>query len=362
MSKTRRGQGAKRVTVDDDKPIDIGEIKTEFATELRKELQRFRSASKNLPTSVSFTPLILEIDSILKQKKPADNVKSFKISARQALSQLRLIDSQSSASASGDAAIYLAEMKSEIEEGLARAYDREAYAWFFAEATKLKTDMTIKRDSMHTIEIQAKAKEVDDTLRHRIAQLKNCDIKSLDQRPIRSIDCTVMSNTVKEVLFHPVWLSRRLEREFGVIIDKSKSTHIRQNGCLITGLRDDVNACTRKLENLDFSGKKSLILDARSFAKFMGHGDAKAHEVELKTGAIIFGSQADSEVTLFGSEEAIEKAMAIVGDLQEVVAGDAGLIAETVVMNFFVAKALLSDAIGKLHPGKLTDSTASAIT
>ena len=347
--KTRRGQGKK--VQEEDKPLDIGEIKTDFAAELRKTLQSFRQRAKNASTVESLGSIVSEIEVILKEKKPSETHK-FKISARQALAQLKELETAAFQN--------IAEMRSEIEDGLARAYAREAYQWFSAEALKLKEEVATRRDTLHAVEVHEKAKAADEQIRARLALLKNCDVRVLAGKALKSVDATIMANTVKESLFHPVWLSRRLEKEFGVIVDKPKSTHIRTNGCSITGVVEDVNACVTRLETLDLSGKKALLLDARSYGQVMGQGEARALEIEKKTGAIIYGSQSGSEVTILGSEAAVAKAMGMIGDVKEVT-GD-GLISDQVRLNFFVAKSLLSDSIGKGTEIEKANNVAFSLT
>jgi hypothetical protein len=150
------GKGAKK-SEDVDKPLDIGEIKTEFALELRKAVQSIRQRFKTTPdSSEAFNTLISDIDHFLKEKKPTENHHKLKISARQALAHLKELQGGGLA---GDP-LALCEMKSEIEEGLVRAYAREAYTWFSTELTKLRTDVIVKRDAAHNIELVQKQKAV----------------------------------------------------------------------------------------------------------------------------------------------------------------------------------------------------------
>ena len=342
--KTRRGGGGNKPK---DTPMDIGEIKTDFAAMLRKNLQSIRQKSKNVKSGgiEIFTDgekclnlaesLIVEIDKMLKDQKPGDFGKGAKITAKQATAQLKELESEI-----GDA-MNLNSMRSELQGQLSKALDREAFSWFNMEAIKLKDEIISKRDILAKEINILKSSQAELGIRTKIAAIKGVDISFVNNIPIKSEEVSIMPQAIKEVLFHPVWLSRKFEKEWGVIIERPTGRHVKIDGCVITGLAKDVDVAISRLENFNVSGKKVLTIDGRSIASAL----SKASDIEKKTNVVMFAPPNGGALTILGSEDSVNKAVSMLGNVKEVEASS--LISDSLKMPFLVAKALQSEVLGE---------------
>jgi len=229
--------------------------------------------------------------------------------------------------------------------------DRELFFWFFGEMVRFRNDLEQLREQAHASETVAKKEEQEKQLRARIAAMKGYDdITNLRGDIIKSVDiCGSIPKAVREILFHPVWFSRKLEKEFTVVVEKSHDTHTRNDGCWIGGVSKDVDACVSRLESFDISGRKTLLLDGKTISTIMGTGGANAYELEKQFGVIIHAPPGSVELTVFGSEIGVGKFVKRISEISTAAAGAAAaaagnttesIITERVLTNACVARAL----------------------
>ena len=308
-----------------DKPLDIADIKTEKANELRSLQQSFKrkvlNVKKNIAktTTETITQLIAEIESAIKSNKSLEH-SNLKLSmkGRQILTQLAdLEQSLATPGIDRDERSAFAAMKSELERSLPAILDRELYAWFVSEMMKFKNELVPLLDKAAVNETQNRKDEMDHNLRARIATMKGYeDVNMLRGDVMKTVDiCGSIPKGVREILFHPVWLSRKLEREYTVVVEKSHDTHSKNDGCWIGGTVKDVDACVARLESMDITGRRSLILDGKSLSIVMGVSGSTAYEMEQEFGVAIYAPPGSVELTIFGSEQAVGKTLKKISSL-----------------------------------------------
>jgi hypothetical protein len=302
-----------------DKALDIGDIKTEKANELRSIQQSFKRKVLNTKktitkaSTISIDQTISEIESLIKSNKYLEH-SSLKLSMKGRQIMTQLADLEQSLSSTGldrdERASFMA-MKSELERSLPAILDREVYAWFVTEMLKFKNELVPLRDKAGENESMTRKDEIDHSIRSRIAVLKGYeDVNMLRGDNIKNVDiCSSIPKGVREILFHPVWLSRKLEREFTVIVEKSHDTHSKNDGCWIAGTVKDVDACVARLEAMDISGRRTLILDGKSIGSIMGVSGSNAYEIEQELGIVIYAPPGSVELTIFGSESTVSRAL-----------------------------------------------------
>jgi hypothetical protein len=355
-----------------DKALDIGDIKTEKANELRSIQQSFKRKVLNTKkiitkaSTVSIDQLLSEIDTLIKSNKYLEH-SSLKLSmkGRQILTQLAdLEQSLSSNTLDRDERASFIAMKNELERSLPAILDRELYVWFVAEMVKFKNELLPLREKAGENESNSRKDELEQNIRSRISVLKGYeDVYMLRGDIIKTVDiCSSIPKGVREILFHPVWLSRKLEREFTVIVEKSHDTHSKNDGCWIAGTVRDVDACVARLESMDISGRRTLILDGKSLGTIMGVSGSNAYDIEHEFGVVIYSPPGSVELTIFGSESSVSKALkkisALIGfdptQQQPVESGGSlstgpNIVTERVSCNTCVAKAIRNFAASALE-------------
>ena len=338
-----------------DKPLDISEVKTETVTIIRATAQSLKKRVANARkapekyTVARIDELDSEIETLFREYKGLEHA-SVKIAmnGRQLIAQLTDLEQSISAVTDADERASLKAMKADLEANYTAVMYREVFNWLLGEVTKLRSDLAAVREKVALTESTAKRQEAEILLREKIASLKQySDVNMLKGDVMKEIDLGAsIPKATRELLFHPVWLSRKLEKEFTVLMDKSKDTHSRSDGCWIAGTARDVDACVRKLECFDFStGKKTLLLDGKTMASVMGAGGSKAYEIEQECGVVLFAPTGSVELTLFGSEKSVAKALKKIGDVKEITAissSTATITSDRMTCNSAVAKALQS--------------------
>jgi hypothetical protein len=338
-----------------DKPLELTEIKTESAMSVRDALQSFRrrvnNAKKN-PEKYSLermNELQGEMDAFLKSNKRLDHSgQKIGMNGRQLLAQLSDLETSLSEVNDVDEQRSLKAMKEDLKQQLPVVLDREVYGWLIAEVIKLKSDLVPIQENVAMVESLTKKQEQDTQLRGKIANMKGYeDINALKGDIMKQVDISgSIPKGTRELLFHPVWLSRKLEKEFTVIIDRSHDTHSKSDGCYIAGTVKDVDACVHKLETFDyFGGKKTLLLDGKTLSSVMGAGGSRAYEIEKECGVLLFSQPGSVELTLYGPEKAVAKALMKIGDVKEISTSSsigANLTSDRVRCNSAVAKAFQS--------------------
>ena len=346
-----------------DKPLDIADIKTEKANELRTLQQSFKRKVLNVKKGILKTSTdtvdnhISEIESLIKSNKYLEH-SSLKLSmkGRQIMTQLADLDqSLSSKTLDRDERASFQAMKAELEQSLPAILDRELYAWFVAEMLKFKSELVQLREKAAENEHVFRKDELEQSIRSRIAQMKGYeDVNMLRGDIMKTVDvCSSIAKGVREILFHPVWLSRKLEREFTVIVEKSHDTHSKNDGCWIAGTSKDVDACVSRLESMDISGRRTLILDGKSIGLIMGVSGSTAYELEQEFGVVIYAPPGSVELTIFGSETSVVKILKKISSLigfdptsqqsGESFAsggGSSNIVTERIACNACVAKAI----------------------
>ena len=333
-----------------EKPLEIQEIKTENANICRAIQQSFKRKVQNARKNPSkfgtaeLNAVITEIDAEIKKNKNLEHsgVK-LSMNGRQVMAQLADLKSSTT---SHDNVQLLSAMQADLEALLPSILDRELYHWFVSEMIRYKDELEILKSSALHSETVFRKENYDTVLRQRIATMKGyTDVSALRGDVMKSVEvCAAVPKAIRELLFHPVWLSRKFEKEFTVVVDKSGDTHSKNDGACIAGSAKDVDACVLKMENLDISGKKTLILDGRTISTILGPGGSSAFELEKQCNVLLYAPAGSVELTLFGSEKDVEKALKLIGPLKEF-ANDAGIITERIQCLTCVAKAIDTDYI-----------------
>jgi len=343
--------GGKKNVVSLEKPLEISEIKTEKAVKVREAIQSLKKRVGNARKSVQTTSLArveeleAEMDRVWRETK-SDLEKSLALkigmNGRQILAQLADLELSFGLVSDGEELKSLKEMKKELEGFFPSVMDREVHVWFQGEMSKLRADLDTVKAQVELLDKERQKIEQDTALRRQIAVLKGYeDVNMLKGDVMKRVE---LANTVpkatRELLFHPVWLIRKLEKEFTVLIEKSRDTHSKSDGCFIAGTVRDVDACVSKLENSDFvSGKKTLLLDGKTLANVLNG----AFEIEKDCGVIFFANPGSVDLTIYGSEKSVSKAMAKMGAVKEIQADSmSSLTSDRLKCNTAVAKAILN--------------------
>ena len=355
-SASTKKTGAATPPVNLNKPLEISEIKSENATNLRSVQQSFKRRLQNMRKSpLKYAPsqieeLIFEIDTEIKTHKSLEHTGSkVTMNGRQVMAQLA--DLKESTGHVSDDAILLSSMLADLETLLPIVLDRELYHWFVGEMVKIKSELNELKLAAHGNEAVIRKDRADLLILQRVAQMKGYgeDTTALRGDIMKTVEvCGSIPKQVREILFHPVWMSRKFEKEFTVIVNKSSDTHSKNDGCSISGSSKDVDACVSKLETLDISGKRTLLLDGRTLSTIMGVGGANALEVEKECNVLLFAPAGSVELTIFGSEAAVNKALKRIGDVKEIqtsASSASGIVAERVKCRTCVAKALRAEQI-----------------
>ena len=354
----KKGKNSPTQTVSLDKPLDISEIKTETAVAV-KEIQqslkkRVSNAKKNIEkyTTARIDDLVAEIEDLVKTKRHElvdQSTKVSRMNGRQITVQLAdLEQSIAQPDLSPEDRKYFQAMKKDLQHDLPLILNRELFVWFQGELNKLRAELELVRPSVAHAELVVQSAEHEGKLRRQIASLKGYeDVSMLKGDLVKELElCATIPKATRELLFHPVWLSRKLEKEFTCIVDKSRDVHSKSDGCYIAGTARDVDACAKKLETLDFvSGRNHIILDGKTLGQVMGPGGSNAFEIEKECGVILHAPAGGVELTIYGSEKNVAKAMAKIGDIKSarVVDGTTGgmvnVTADRLRCNTAVAKA-----------------------
>ena len=338
-----------------DKPLDIAEIKTEKAVEIREIVQGLKKRVSNMRKSpekysvARLDELVNEIDDLVRTKRHELDVSSsasqLKMNGRQIMVQLADLNQSISEDISSDERKSLQEMKKELDRYLPIILNKEVFQWFLGEVGKLRSDIDVIRPTIETSEKKNQSMEQDAQLRRHIAALKGYeDVSMLKGDIMKQAELgTRIPKTTRELLFHPVWLSRKLEKEFTCIVDKSRDVHSKSDGCYIAGTARDVDACISKLETMDVcSGKKHILLDGRTLSQVMGVGGSNAFEIEKDCNVFLFAPSGGVELTIYGSEKAVEKAMTRIGQHGVESASNVNITSDRIRCNTAVAKAFQS--------------------
>lgn len=340
-----------------DKPLDIAEIKTDKAAAAREIHQSIKKRVANIRKAADkysltqLDELLGEIDLTIKTKRhELDHGPSSgpKMNGRQLLAQLA--DLTQSTSDDPDERKSLKEMKTELESYLPIVLDKELFQWFFAEMNRFRSEIEALRASVALGEKQAQSEEQELLLRRSIAAKKGYDdINMLKGDVMKQVEvCATIPKSTRDLLFHPVWLSRKLEREFTCVVEKSHDVHSKSDGCFIAGTARDVDACIKKLETVDFiSGKTHLLLDGKTLSTVMGVGGANAYEIEKDCGVILYAPPGSVELSIYGSDKAVKKAMDRIGTVKQINQSESSFMgisitSERLSCNTAVAKALQS--------------------
>jgi len=253
----------KTVSVSLDRPLEIQEIKTEKAVLVKDIYQslkkRIGNAKKNIEklTCARVVELEEELEKSLKdQKSQLDKNSALKIgmNGRQLQAQLADLEQSSVIVSDIDELRSLREMKRELETFLPSVLDKELWTWFSGEMQKLRNDLEKLKEQVGLVEEEKRRIEEDASLRRQIAQLKQYeDVNMLKGDVMKKVELSgTIPKATRELLFHPVWLTRKLEKEFTIVMDKSRDTHSKSEGCFLAGTARDVDACIKKLETGDF--------------------------------------------------------------------------------------------------------------
>ena len=346
----------KTVSVSLDRPLEIQEIKTEKAVLVKDIYQslkkRIGNAKKNVEklTSARVIELEEELEKTLKeQKSQLEKNSALKIgmNGRQLQAQLADLEQSSVVVSDIDELRSLREMKRELETFLPSVLDKELWTWFSGEMQKLRTDLENLKEQVTLVEDEKRRIDEDASLRRQIAQLKQYeDVNMLKGDVMKKVELSgTIPKATRDLLFHPVWLTRKLEKEFTVVMDKSRDTHSKSEGCFIAGTARDVDACIQKLETGDFvSGKKTMLLDGKTISTIMS---MHALDLEKEFQVIFFAPPGGVELTIYGSEKSVTKAVAKLGAVRELKSagsGDEGnvITSEKVKCNSAVAKAIVN--------------------
>jgi rRNA processing protein Krr1/Pno1 len=333
-----------------DKPLDIGEIKTENATQAREIHQSIKKRVGNMKKSVEkFTvvqvdELISEIDSLVRSKRHDwDRSGGLKMTGRQVMAQLADLESCSADDA--EAWKSFRDMKKELEQHVPIVLDRELFQWFLGEMSKHRSELEVLRPLVAEAQKAAQVQEQEATIRRKIAAMKGYDdMNMLSGDVIKQAEvCGSIPKATRDLLFHPVWMSRKLEKEFTCIVEKSHDVHSKNDGCYIAGTTRDVDACIKKLETVDFeSGKLQMLLDGKTIGSVMGVGGANAYEIEKECNVILYAPPGSVELTIFGNEKAVKKALEKIGAVKQISSPSdvSAITSERVESNTAVAKAI----------------------
>ena len=339
-----------------DKPLDIADIKIEKAQQVREILQSLKKRvgnARRTPEKYSVArvdELAEDMELALKAQKSLEHASTkVTMNGRQLLAQLADMALSMDAVQDAGHVASLKLMKKDLEQQLPVVLERELYQWFSGELSKLRTELAEIRKSIALTESALKKVETDAVLRQRVAAMKGYDdVNSLKGDVMKQTDiCGSVPKATREMLFHPVWLSRKLEKEFHVVIDKSHDTHSKSDGCYIAGCAKDVDACVARLETTDFhSGKKTLLLDGKTLSSVMGTGGANAYEIEKAHGVILYAPPGSVELTIFGTEKDVAKALKTIGDVREISpslsSSGSAITSDKLKCNTAVARALQS--------------------
>ena len=337
-----------------EKPLEISDIKTEKAVVVRDAVQslkkRIANGKKNIEktTLARVEELEAQIDSLWKETKSdldkGASALRMGMNGRQVLAQLCDLEKSLVAVTDTDERTALREMKRELDQYLPIVLDRELWAWFQGEIAVIKSHLATLKDLVSAAEVEKRRAEEDASLRRQIAIFKHYeDVNMLKGDVMKRVElASSIPKATRELLFHPVWLTRKLEKEFTVVIEKSRDTHSKSDGCFIAGTIKDVNACILKLETADFaSGKRTLLLDGKSIATVMSN----ASEIEKECGVLLFAAPGNVELSLYGSEKNVGKALAKIGNVKEIRgAGNpsVNMTSDRVQCNSAVGKALVN--------------------
>jgi hypothetical protein len=353
----KKGKTTPPPTLGLDKPLEISEIKTGKATEVRDLQQSLKKRVGNIRrnpekyTVVRLEELVNEIEDHVRSKRheltEGSSVGS-KMNGRQIMLQLSELE-QSLADKTLDVEERksLQAMKKDLEKDLPVVLNREAFQWFLGEANKLRSELEGLRPSIQEAEKQANSVEEESQLRRQIALLKGySDVNMLNGDVMKQAEvCASVPKTTRELLFHPVWLSRKLEKEFTCVVEKSRDVHSKSDGCYIAGTRKDVDACIHKLETMDLvSGKKHLLLDGKTIGQVMGIGQANAFEIEKECGVILFAPPGGVELTIYGDEKSVAKALGRIQTPAGIASSEQG---PSVAVNITSERVKCNTAVGK---------------
>jgi chromosome segregation ATPase len=185
-----------------DKPLDIADIKTEYATRLRSSQQslkkKLNNAKKALSkhTAAGIDDIIAEIDLALKSNKQVDaSAQRITMTGRQLMAQIS--DLSQGLEGDEDEIMAFTAMRSELEAQLPVVLDKEAYAWYMSELLRLKADLESLREEASGVEQEQRKLNLDSHLRERIATMKGYeDVSSLRGDVLKTVE--LGSNVSKE--------------------------------------------------------------------------------------------------------------------------------------------------------------------
>ena len=342
-----------------EKPLEISEIKTDNAVRVRdiqQSVKRRIANARKTPEKYSVAKLeelSAEIDALVKEQRHALDHGAVKLgmNGRQLLAQLADLETSLVQITDFDEKRALKEMKKDLDLILNPVLDRELLNWFTSEMTRFKSELAPIQAAVAAAESAAQKDSDDMQLRRQIAILKHYDdVTMLKGDVMKRVElCASVPKATRDILFHPVWLARKLEREFTAVVDKSRDTHSKSDGCFVAGTARDVDACIARLETADYvSGKKNLLLDGRTLATVMGVGGANAYDIERECGVILYAATGSVELTIFGTEKSVAKALQKIGDVKQITStGDnVQLTSDRLVCNAAVARAFQNLASG----------------